>query len=59
MSTMTKETINPKRDIPKSMILTPLIVMLTYAGVAVGLTGVNIVQVSQKFFSVTAVVDCF
>ena len=59
MSTMTKETINPKRDIPKSMILTPLIVMLTYAGVAVGLTGVNIVKVSQKFFSVTAVVDCF
>ena len=56
---MTKETINPKRDIPKSMILTPLIVMLTYAGVAVGLTGVNIVKVSQKFFSVTAVVDCF
>lgn len=46
MSTMTKETINPKRDIPKSMIMVPLIVMLTYAGVAFGLTGIGIVQVS-------------
>ena len=56
---MTKETINPKRDIPKAMILTPLIVMFTYAGVAFGLTGIGIVQVSQKYFAVTAVAECF
>ena len=58
-SSFTKEAINPKRDVPRSVILVPGICLLIYFSVSFALTGIGVVQSSRTHDAETAVANCF